>query len=96
LFSTISSDVPVILIPCIGAKKCASQLCEWPLIPNEARNIGTDLVEIKYLAYRDNDIIYEPGWLQALEAHAERTGIPVVAPLICIGPPERVIHHAGA
>lgn len=108
LFSTISLDVPVILIgtyPGKIQKKIRKlsrtrpfhhEMRDWPLIPNEARNIGTELVETEYVAYCDNDIIYEPGWLEALERHAERTGVEVVTPLICIGPPRAsVIHHAG-
>jgi GT2 family glycosyltransferase len=66
------------------------------LLPNQARNIGTDLVKSEFVAYCDNDMMYKPGWLEALEAHADRTGVEVIAPLICIGPPAaRTIHHAG-
>jgi glycosyltransferase involved in cell wall biosynthesis len=108
LFSTISSDVPVIVVgryP-ISLREKLRELSrirpfhhearEWQLIPNEARNIGTDLVETPYIAYCDNDMLYERGWLQALEAHADRTGVEVVAPVTCIGLPRaRIIHHAG-
>src|SRR5262245_26448863 len=108
MFSTISSDVPVVVVgaypPPLQEKlrelsrtrPFHHEIRGWPLIPNEARNIGTDLVETRYVAYCDNDMIYEPGWLEALEAHADRTGVEVVAPVICIGPPRAsIIHHAG-
>ena len=108
LFSTISSDVPVIVVGAYPVSLCEKlrelsrirpfrhEARESPLIPNEARNIGTDFSETQYIAYCDNDMIYEPGWLQALEAHADRTGVEVVAPLICIGLPRaRIIHQAG-
>jgi GT2 family glycosyltransferase len=54
------------------------------------------LAETEFVVFSDNDMEYEPGWLEALEAHADRTGADVVAPLICIGPPAAtIIHHAG-
>lgn len=108
LFSTISPDVPVIVVGKYPAsvqtklrelsrtRPFRHETRDWPLLPNQARNIGTDFVETEYVAFCDNEIIYEPGWLEALEGHAERTGVEVVAPLICIGPPRAsVIHHAG-
>jgi glycosyltransferase involved in cell wall biosynthesis len=109
LFSTVPDDVPVIVVDGGFPAALRSELRElarerpfqhetreWLLLPNQARNIGTDLVQTEFVAYCDNDMIYEPGWLEALEAHADRTGVEVVAPLICIGPPAATtIHHAG-
>lgn len=109
LFATVSPDVPVIVVdggypPSVRAKlremaqarPFHHEIRENMLLPNQARNIGTDLVKTEFVAYCDNDIIYEAGWLEALEAHADRTGAEAISPLICIGPPAAsVIHHAG-
>lgn len=109
LFSTISADVPVIVVDggfpaslrtALGElsrkRPFQHEMTERLLLPNVARNIGMKLAKTKFLAFCDNDMIYEPGWLEALEAHADRTGVEVVAPLICIGPPAAsIIHHAG-
>jgi GT2 family glycosyltransferase len=67
-----------------------------PLLPNEARNIGIGLVETEFVVFTDNDVLYQPGWLEALEAHADRAGVEVVVPVTCIGPPAaKIIHQAG-
>ena len=109
LFSSIPPSVPVIVVDGAFPSDLRAQLCElsrtrpfrhemrdWPLLPNEARNIGAGLVDTEFMVYSDNDMLYEPGWLEALEAHADRTGVEVVAPLICIGPPRAtIVHHAG-
>lgn len=64
--------------------------------PNGARNLGVARTTTEYVVIADNDIEYEPGWLDALEVHAEENGSAAVAPLICIGPPAAtIIHHAG-
>jgi hypothetical protein len=64
--------------------------------PNEARNLGVAATASELVVIADNDIEYEPGWLDALESHAEENGSDAVAPLICIGPPAATtIHHAG-
>jgi GT2 family glycosyltransferase len=109
LFSTVPMEVPVVVVDGAFPASVRGELAEiqkarpfhhakydWPLIPNEARNIGTALVKTEFIVFSDNDMQYEPGWLEALEAHADRTGADVVAPLICIGPPAAtIIHHAG-
>lgn len=67
-----------------------------PVLPNVARNIGIDMTESEYIAFVDNDLLFEDGWLEALVATAERESADAVAPLICIGPPRAsIIHHAG-
>ena len=64
--------------------------------PNEARNIGVGRTSTEYVVIADNDIEYEPGWLDALESHALEHGSDAVAPLIFIGPPPTtIVHHAG-
>jgi GT2 family glycosyltransferase len=70
------------------------------LTPNQARNLGLELVasaaETAWTAFIDNDSYVEPGWLDALLACGEETGAVAVVPLLCIGPPERPrIHVAG-
>ncbi|WP_299970560.1 glycosyltransferase [uncultured Roseobacter sp.] len=66
------------------------------LTPNEARNIGCAAAKTKYVAFVDNDVLYTPGWLQALVRCAEETGAAAVAPLTCQGlPAHQEIHHAG-
>lgn len=64
--------------------------------PNEARNIGARAVSSTYVAFVDNDVIVEPGWLDALVSCGTETGADIVAPLVCEGwPPATRIHHAG-
>jgi GT2 family glycosyltransferase len=69
------------------------------LSPNQARNIAMPLVETEFVAFLDNDVIFEPGWLPALIACADETGAGLVTPTILVGPesrfPDLVIHHAG-
>lgn len=109
LFASIPPSVPVIVVDGAFPADLRAQLRElsetrpfrhetrdWPLLPNEARNIGTDLVNTEFVVYSDNDILYESGWLESLEAHADRTEVEVIAPLVCIGPPRAsIIHQAG-
>ncbi|ELS03714.1 putative glycosyltransferase [Xenococcus sp. PCC 7305] len=66
------------------------------LAPNQARNIGLNFVDSKYLVFIDNDVYVEPGWLEKLVHCAEETDAAVVCPLVCIGQ-ERLskIHLAG-
>ena len=109
LFRTISPEVPVVVVeggtPAETrarlealARRRPFRLISLPymLKPNEARNIGVAEASTDYVVLADNDIAYEPGWLQALEIHAQKHGSDAVAPLLCIGPPAAtLIHHAG-
>ena len=70
------------------------------LTSNEARNLGVRQVRTKYVAFVDNDVIVQPGWLEALLRCAEETGAWVVGPLYCYGrdgsgSPD-IVHTAGA
>ena len=68
----------------------------YPLYPQEARNMCLREAKTDYIALVDNDIEYEPGWLDALVGNAIGHEADVVAPLIFIGPPRATtIHHAG-
>lgn len=109
LFATISSDISVVVVegggPVETREELASLAQERPfelislpymVKPNEARNLGIARTTSEFVVIADNDIDYEPGWLQALEEHAVGNESDAVAPLICIGPPAAtIIHHAG-
>jgi GT2 family glycosyltransferase len=74
------------------------QLIQRPhyVSPNCARNLVLVRATTPYLVLVDNDVIFAPGWLDALLDCAEATGADVVTPLICIGRPVHTrIHVAG-
>jgi GT2 family glycosyltransferase len=74
------------------------QLIQRPhhVSPNCARNLVLARATTPYLVLVDNDVIFAPGWLDALLDCAEATGADVVTPLICIGRPVHTrIHVAG-
>lgn len=63
---------------------------------NRARNLGLALVRTPFALVVDNDLIFAPGWLDALLRCAEETGADVVGPLICEGEPvHTTLHYAG-
>lgn len=66
------------------------------LSPIEARIRALGEVRTRYVVFADNDVIFSPGWLDALVRCAEQTGAGAVTPIICAGEPvhERV-HVAG-
>lgn len=69
---------------------------DYYLSPNHARNIGLSQVNTKYLVFVDNDVIFSPGWLQALVTCAEETNATVVGPLMCEKEPiHQRVHFAG-
>ncbi len=69
---------------------------DYYLSPNHARNIGLSQVNTKYLVFVDNDVIFSPGWLQALVTCAEETNATVVGPLMCEKKPiHQRVHFAG-
>ena len=66
------------------------------LSPNAARNLALTRVDTKYVALVDNDVLFSPGWLDALVRCAEATGAWVVGPLYCEREPMATrIHMAG-
>ncbi len=109
LFSTIALDVPVIVVEGGSPQSILMNLKKlqvtrpfeiislpYMVLPQEARNLGFERVATEYVVFADNDISYEPGWLGALERNATENSSDLVAPLICIGPPNATtIHHAG-
>lgn len=67
------------------------------LTSNEARNLGLQRVQTPYVAFLDNDVLPEPGWLDALLACAEETGAWVVGPVVYLDQgAERLVHYGGA
>lgn len=68
---------------------------------NEARNLALPLIEDSdYVAFIDNDVVVESGWLERLVICAEEEQADLVAPLILEGHPElpdqeKMIHIAG-
>ncbi|MGH1352241.1 MAG: glycosyltransferase family 2 protein [Methyloligellaceae bacterium] len=111
LFKTIPEDVRVIVIEGGSPKSVRKQLADLQKIrkfehipisywitPNEARNIGAKMATTEFVAFCDNDIDYQAGWLDSLEKNAADNNSDIVAPLIFIGPNENgtpIIHHAG-
>lgn len=66
------------------------------LAPNEARNIALEHVATEFVAFVDNDVIVEPGWLQKLVCCADQTGAWLVGPLYLEGgETDPRIHMAG-
>jgi glycosyltransferase involved in cell wall biosynthesis len=68
-----------------------------PLWPQAARRSVLDELSGDYVMFIDNDVVVEPGWLDALLRCADETGAGIVAPLYLwsdgIGRP--TIHMAG-
>nr|RNJ67257.1 MAG: glycosyltransferase [Leptolyngbya sp. IPPAS B-1204] len=66
------------------------------LSPNQARNVGLKQVRSKYVVFVDNDVIFAPGWLEALVKCTEETGATVVGSLVCqYLPVHTIVHCAG-
>ena len=66
------------------------------LAPSESRNIGLSRATTELVAFVDNDVVVEDGWLERMIACVDETGAAAVGPLTCEGEPlgERV-HFAG-
>jgi GT2 family glycosyltransferase len=66
------------------------------LTPNRARNIGLKVIDTAYVAFVDNDLFVQPGWLQPLVECARQTGAWAVGPVVLEGSENlSVIHMAG-
>jgi len=63
------------------------------LSPNQARNAGLRRVTTPFVAFVDNDIMFSPGWLEALMTCASETGGSVVGSLVCQYEPLHTIVH---
>ena len=66
------------------------------LSPNQARNIGLGVITTQYVAFVDNDLFVEPGWLSSLLDCAEATGAWAVTPIVMEGSSRLpVVHMTG-
>lgn len=66
------------------------------LSPNAARNLALKHVTTPYVAFVDNDVIFAPGWLEALVRCSEETGATVVGSLVCqYRPVHEFVHCVG-
>ncbi len=65
------------------------------LSQNEARNIGLQHAQSKYVVFIDNDVVVAPGWLDALVGCADDTDAWAVGVLNCIHEPVHQIVHMG-
>lgn len=63
------------------------------LSPNQARNAGLGRVKTPYVVFVDNDIVFAPGWLDALMKCSQETGASVVGSLVCQYEPIHTIVH---
>ncbi|MBF2098375.1 MAG: glycosyltransferase [Gloeomargaritaceae cyanobacterium C42_A2020_066] len=65
------------------------------LSPNRARNLGLSLIDLTktdYVVFVDNDVLFQPGWLEALVSCAEETGAWLVGPLCLEGDDFKTLH----
>jgi GT2 family glycosyltransferase len=66
------------------------------LAPNVARNLGLARADTEYVAFLENDVVVEPGWLDALVRCAEEEAADLVSPLCLIGEPSDLnLHNLG-
>lgn len=63
------------------------------LSPNAARNLALPHVRTEYVAFVDNDVRVEAGWLDGLLACADETGAAIVGPLTMIETPKGSFIH---
>ncbi|MCA9201274.1 MAG: glycosyltransferase family 2 protein, partial [Planctomycetales bacterium] len=69
---------------------------DYPLLPNEARNIGIQLCQTRYIVFVDNDVRFSSNWLPPLLDSAEEFSAALVGPTIFDGTKEEgKIHAAG-
>lgn len=59
------------------------------LFPHQVRRQLIGVVDTEYVAFVDNDVVVEPGWLDALVACADETGAAAVGPRCYVGGDER-------
>ena len=66
------------------------------LSPNQARNIGLEHVNTKYVVFIDNDVYVRDGWLENLIKCAEETDAWLVGPIYMEGAEDSdLVHMAG-
>jgi len=80
------------------ARRRSFQLVRYDrfLWENEAKNAAMPFVDTEFVVFVDNDVLFAPGWLEALVACADEEQAGVVGPVTCLGdPPFTVVHAAG-
>ncbi len=66
------------------------------LAPNQARNLALAHANTPFVAFVDNDLFVQPGWLEALVRCARETGAWAVGPVVLEGIAAlQVVHMAG-
>jgi GT2 family glycosyltransferase len=65
------------------------------LFPNQARNLGIRHAETEYIAFLDNDVLVQPGWLEALVNCCDRNSADIAVPMTLEGEPGDTIHQVG-
>ena len=68
-----------------------------PLLPAASKNVVLEHASGEYVAFVENDVLYPPGWLDALQAACEEFPANVASPLIREGrgSHEHFDHHLG-
>jgi hypothetical protein len=109
VLTSVPADVPVVhvdgaapararrLVDAAAARRPMTVVrTAHPLTPNEARNHARAHVGTPYLVFVDDDLVPQPGWLEALVACADETGAAAVAPLYFYGDyADQCVHMAG-
>jgi glycosyltransferase involved in cell wall biosynthesis len=109
LFETIPPEVPVTVVDGALPEDIKADMAAmaqsrpfehislpYPICPNVARNIGAQRAETEFVVLADNDMTFEPGWLDAMEAIAVAHRADAVAPVIFNAPSDPlIVHHAG-
>lgn len=69
---------------------------DYPLTPNEARNIGLALVRTEFVVWTDNDLIFTEGWLDKLVVAAIEFDAWLVGPTVLEGSDDDITIHSAA
>ena len=93
LFATIENDINVVVVEGATPKNIRDELAimqkkrEFTLIsfdyfitPNEARNIGLNIINSEYVVFADNDIWYQDNWLKYLYENARKNMCSYINP----------------
>jgi glycosyltransferase involved in cell wall biosynthesis len=108
LLASLSAPVPIIYIDGGSPPECRDFLAAQPpsrlhhirserfLSPNEAKQIALPHIDTEFAAFVDNDVLFEPGWLDLLLETAIEKNAAATAPFYRerIGSTEK-IHMAG-
>ena len=75
LFASVDTSVPIVVVDAGSPESVRHDIeklklirpfkhiqLDYPLVPNEARNLGVKHVKTEYIIFTDNDIEYLPNW----------------------------------